>query len=68
MLGIDIIRDSQSGQLYVLEVNPHGHIWHLSSKVAKTNDPQHLRDHYAQFNALDRIAELLIEKTRGCAV
>ncbi|RTL49749.1 MAG: hypothetical protein EKK40_15535 [Bradyrhizobiaceae bacterium] len=64
VLGVDIIRDSQTGELYVLEVNPHGAVWHLSSPYAKTMDPDHVRQRYAQFNALDRIAELLIEKTR----
>jgi hypothetical protein len=64
VLGVDIIRDKHSGRLYVLEVNPHGAVWHLSSPLAKTFDPQHLRDRYAQFNALDRVAGLLIEKTR----
>jgi hypothetical protein len=68
VLGVDIVRDRESGQLYVLEVNPHGNVWLLSSTLAKTFDPQHIRDRYAQFNALDRVAGLLIEKTRTCAM
>jgi hypothetical protein len=65
VIGVDIVRDSQSGRLYVLEVNPHGAVWHLSSTLGKKMDPGHVRDLYAQFNALDRAADLLIEKARA---
>jgi len=65
VLGVDIIRDVQSGRLYVLEVNPHGNVWHLSSPFAKKVDPEYVRARYAQFNALDRAADLLIQKTRS---
>jgi glutathione synthase/RimK-type ligase-like ATP-grasp enzyme len=64
VLGVDIIRESHSGRLYVLEVNPHGAVWHLSSPLAKKMDREHVRELYAQFNALDLAADLLIEKTR----
>ena len=67
VLGVDIIRDSQTGQLYVLEVNPYGAVWHLSSPLARTFSPDHVRELYAQFNALDRVADLLIQKTRSDA-
>jgi hypothetical protein len=67
ILGVDIIRESQSGRLLVLEVNPHGDVWHLSSPFAKTIDPEYARARYAQFNALDRAAGLLVQKTRAAA-
>jgi glutathione synthase/RimK-type ligase-like ATP-grasp enzyme len=67
VLGVDIIRDSQSGRLYVLEVNPHGNVWHMSSLLAKKMDPKHVQDLYTQFNALDRAADVLIQKTRSSA-
>lgn len=67
VLGVDIIRERKSGLLYVLEVNSHGAVWHLSSPLAKKLDPKHVRERYAQFNALDRAARLLIEKTRIAA-
>jgi hypothetical protein len=63
VIGVDIIRESQSGRLYMLEVNPHGAVWHLSSSLGKKN-PEHFRELYAQFNALDLAADLLIQKTR----
>ena len=66
ILGVDIIRDVTSGKLYVLEVNPYGDCWHFSSPLAKRRfTPEHVRDLYAQFNALDRAAELLIDRTRA---
>jgi hypothetical protein len=67
VLGPDIVRDTQSGRLYVLEMNPYGAVWHLSSFLAKELDPEHVRARYAQFNALDRAADLLIQKTRSDA-
>jgi hypothetical protein len=63
VIGVDIIRELQTGRLWVLEANPHGAVWHLSSSIPKT--PEHKRELYAQFNALDRAADLLIEKTRA---
>jgi hypothetical protein len=48
-------------------VNPYGAVWHLSSFFAKELDPEHIRARYAQFNALDRAARLLIQKTRSDA-
>jgi glutathione synthase/RimK-type ligase-like ATP-grasp enzyme len=65
LIGVDIIRESQSGRLYVLEVNPHGSVWHFSSTLSKKMEPEHVRDLYAQFNALDLAADLLIQKTRA---
>jgi hypothetical protein len=65
VLGVDIIRESQSGRLYVLEVNPHGVVWHLSSEFIKNLDPEYVRERYTQFNALDLAADLLIQKTRA---
>jgi hypothetical protein len=67
VLGVDIIRERQTGRLYVLEVNPHGVVWHLSSPLAQTFDPDQIRARYAQFNLLDRAADLLIQKTREAA-
>jgi hypothetical protein len=67
LLGVDVIRERQNGHLLVLEVNPHGAVWHFSSPLAKTFLPDHVRERYAQFKALDRAADLLIEKTRASA-
>ena len=64
-LGVDLLRDVNTGKTYVMEVNPAGDTWHFSSLLTKNFcTPEHTRDLYAQFGALDRVAELLIEKTR----
>jgi hypothetical protein len=65
-LGIDIIRERRTGELYVLEVNPGGNVWQLSSNFTKTNWSEKDRaGAYAQFDALDLAADLLIERTRA---
>jgi hypothetical protein len=33
LLGVDIIRDCSTGQLYVLETNPGGNTWHFTSEM-----------------------------------
>ena len=66
VLGVDVVRNSETGKSYVLEVNPAGDTWHLSSLQAKNfYSAEHVRNLYAQFGALDRVAQLLIEKTRA---
>jgi hypothetical protein len=52
--------------LYVLETNPGGYTWHLSSRHARHPDlePDYASARYAQFGALDVVADQLIIKTR----
>jgi len=53
----------------VMEVNPAGKVWHFSSPLAMNFfTAEHIADLYAQFGALDRIAQLLVEKTRTEAI
>ena len=35
VLGVDVLRESSTGQLYIMETNPEGRTWHLSSRVSK---------------------------------
>ena len=63
VLGVDVVRDLDTNKLYVLEVNPAGRVWHFSSPLAMNRFTAEYRaDLYAQFGALDRIAELLIDR------
>jgi hypothetical protein len=64
LLGFDLLRDAESGQLSVLEANTSGKVWHLSSKVGVSIQRAHGIDFYSQFGALDRAAEQLVEATR----
>lgn len=69
VVAVDIVRANATGALVVLEVNPRGESWHLSSNFARhTFEPAHRAALYAQFGALDVIADALIEKTRSEAV
>jgi glutathione synthase/RimK-type ligase-like ATP-grasp enzyme len=63
-LGVDVVRDAETRKLYIMEVNPAGATWHFSSISAKGYPAEHVRNLYAQFGALDKVAQLLIEKTR----
>jgi hypothetical protein len=66
-LGQDIIRETGSGTLFVMETNPGGFTWHLSSKHSRRPgyDRDFARSKYEQFDALRVVAETLIEKTRA---
>lgn len=64
-LEIDILRDSTGGKLFVIELSVGGAAWHFSGERSKSYDPRFLRSLYTQFNALDLVADLLIEKTRA---
>lgn len=66
-LGIDFARKKESGALQVIEVNPAGGTWHLSSQFTP-NYPEPVRDGlYGQFHALDTAADALVEKVRSAA-
>jgi hypothetical protein len=64
-LGIDIVRERSTGELFVLETNPGGHVWHLSSDMVGAKLSRKIRKKmYNQFGALDVAADALIQKTR----
>lgn len=82
LLGIDILRERNSGNLFVLECNPGGNTWHFSSpsgnewrlriggfgKVsAKTADKSARKMLVNQFGAFDIAARVLAEKTQQLA-
>jgi hypothetical protein len=63
--GIDILRETGTGKLWVIEMNPGTNVWMFSSDISAHYEPKFRRSLYTQFNALDIAAELLIEKTRA---
>ena len=64
-LGQDILCQTGTGELYILEVNPGGAVWHFSSDFTRRRgDLTYDAARYAQFNALDVVADQLIVKTR----
>lgn len=82
LLGIDILRERNSGNLFVLECNPGGNTWHFSSPsgnewrlrigrfgkvAAKTADKTARKMLISQFGAFDIAARVLAEKTQQLA-
>lgn len=62
LLGVDIIRDADTGKLWVIEVNASGYTWHFSSRVGRGIQAQHQLDFHAQFGGLERVAEILARR------
>ena len=60
---VDIIREAQTGKLYVLEINPGGNTWHFSSKYGRHQLIEG-RKREDQFDAFQLAADVLIERTR----
>jgi hypothetical protein len=82
ILGCDVIREEATGDLYVLECNPGGNTWHISSKMAentraalgnvKANGFKRANERgrrllIEQYGAFDVVAKTLVEKTRSLA-
>ena len=68
LLGFDLVRDAETGQLSVIEANTSGAVWHLSSRIGISMQRAQGIDLYSQFGALDRAAEQLVEATRRHAM
>jgi len=67
LLGQDIVRDLATGELYCLEVNPYGSTWHFSSKAGAGIQSTNNLNFEKQFGAFDKVADILIQKTRELA-
>ena len=77
LLGIHLLRDRSTGQLYVLEVNAGGNTWHFTSRIGEPSrrslspkgpgSDASLQGRLAllgQFGAFDIAAKVLVAKTR----
>jgi hypothetical protein len=64
LLGTDIVRDADSGALYVIECNPRGDAWLISSDTGREIEQANGLDFAAQFDALEVATEVLIRETR----
>ncbi len=67
LLGTDIVRDADSGELYVIECNPRGDAWLMSSDMGRMIERANGLDFAAQFGALELAAQALMEETRARA-
>ena len=63
LLGIDIVRDKETGRLYVLETNPGGWTWGLSPATGRTCTISG-SDLARQFDGVRRAARILVERAR----
>lgn len=64
VLGIDLVCEAATGRIFVLEVNPTGKTWHISSSYGVAHQRKSGVDYQSQFGALDVVADALIEVTR----
>jgi len=64
VLGQDIVRDHITGKLYCLEVNPYGSTWHFSSRAGRAIQSNNNLIFEEQFSAFNKVADILIRKTR----
>jgi hypothetical protein len=67
LLGTDIVRDAETGELLVLETNPRGDAWLMSSDTGNSIQAANQIDFASQFDALGLAAKVLIDKTRTLA-
>lgn len=59
LLGVDILRDEQSGELYVIEVNAVGYTWHFSSPKGMSVQRQFSLNLESQFDGINKAARIL---------
>jgi hypothetical protein len=63
--GCDIIRETHSGRLYILEVNPGGNTWSFSSQWAPMLRTElNMPDLSTQFDAWKTCGQMLVQYTR----
>lgn len=64
LFGLDILKEEETGKLYILETNIGGNVWHFSSDAGKVyrNDLGGRKPLITQYNALDRVAETIVRK------
>jgi glutathione synthase/RimK-type ligase-like ATP-grasp enzyme len=67
LLGTDIVRDADSGALYVLECNPRGDAWLISSVMGRMIEQANGLDFAGQFGALEIAAAVLSRETHARA-
>lgn len=67
LIGCDIVRNPINGQLYVIEANIKGYVWHFSSQMGIRSQEYANINYESQFDGIDKAARILIEKTRSVA-
>jgi glutathione synthase/RimK-type ligase-like ATP-grasp enzyme len=68
LLGVDILREEPTGNLYIIEVNAVGYTWHFTSPKGKQFQKHFNFCLESQFDGIRKAARILAEKTREFAV
>jgi glutathione synthase/RimK-type ligase-like ATP-grasp enzyme len=63
LLGFDVIRDAESGRLYILECHTHGPSWSFSSSKGSGIQEANRLDFESQYDAFRKCARILAEAT-----
>jgi hypothetical protein len=64
VLGVDMVRDAQTGKLYVVEVNSGGFTWHVCSAIGRKIQAEFGFDIEARFGVQRHAATVLAEMAR----
>jgi hypothetical protein len=64
LLGIDIVREHDSGKLYVMEVNSGGSTWCFSTRSGRLQQEKYGFRHEPQFDGFRKAARILVEQAR----
>ena len=67
LLGVDVVRDADTGRLFVLELNSSGYVWHFSSKAGVSIQQDFDLDLESQFDGIRKSAMILLSETRRLA-
>jgi hypothetical protein len=67
--GCDVLRDANTGALYVIELNCGGNTWHFSSNYSasfrQNYGPEYERQRREQFDAMRTAARVLVDRTNA---
>ena len=67
LLGIDVLRDIDSGKLYVVEVNSLGYVWLVNSKKGRALQSQFNLDIDGDWGVTQKAASILVDAVRARA-
>ncbi|MBL6445769.1 ATP-grasp domain-containing protein [Fulvivirga sp. 29W222] len=65
LIGCDIVKDPNTGEIYIIEVNSLGLVWHFSSPMGISSQKHSNINYESQFQGIDKAADILIRKTRS---
>ncbi|MEP0987524.1 hypothetical protein [Ekhidna sp.] len=65
LIGCDIVRDIEDGELYIVEANSMGLVWHFNSPIGISSQKHSNISFESQFDGINKAAQILIQKTRS---